>query len=114
MASKMKMGTCLNVNARGTSYIRVCCGPQRDEYLHRLIAEALLRRPLKPNETVDHKDQKPLNCAPWNIQVLSWSDHAKVTNHRRYGSYPGVEGVDYEVILDGEKIFQRDEDSAQQ
>ena len=105
-------GTYLKANNRDTWYIRVCAGPQRDEYLHRLIAEALLRRPLKPNETVDHKDQKPMNCAPWNIQVLSWSDHAKVTNHRRYNELKGVEGVDYVVILDGEKVFNRDESSS--
>jgi hypothetical protein len=106
-------GTYLKENNRKRWYIRVCSGSQRDKYLHRLIAEALLRRPLKPNETADHKDQDPLNCAPWNIQVLSWADHAKITNHRYHGTALGVEGVDYVIILDGEKVFQRDESSVE-
>jgi hypothetical protein len=39
------------------------------------------------------------------IQVLSWSDHGKLTRSRDRNE--GAEGIDYEVILDGEKIFNR-------
>lgn len=111
----MTNGVYLNVTklkgGKKLPYLRVCAGPQRDEYVHRLIAEALMRRPLKPHETVDHKDQNSLNCHPCNIQVLSWSDHGKLSNARRKD---GVEYVDYEIIFDGEKVFQTDESSSEQ
>jgi hypothetical protein len=90
-------------------YLRVSAGPQRNEYVHRMIAEALLRRPLKPNETVDHKDSESLNCDPANIQVLSWSDHGKVTRARDRKK-EGLEGINYEVILDGAKVFRKEEE----
>jgi hypothetical protein len=106
-------GTYLNItklkNGKEIPYVRVCAGPQNDKYVHRLIAEALLRRPLKPNETVDHKDQNSLNCAPWNLQVCSWHIHGKITAARMKGA---TEGVDYDVILDGEKVFNRDDSQA--
>jgi hypothetical protein len=85
-------------------YLRVSAGPQRGEYVHRMIAEALLRRKLLPNETVDHKNTKSLDCDPRNIQVLSWHNHGKATRSREREK-KGFEGITYDVILDGEKIF---------
>jgi hypothetical protein len=87
-------------------YLRISAGPQRDRYVHRMIAEALLRRPLTADETVDHQNQNSLDCDPRNLQVLSWSDHGKVTREREKKGH--TEGIDYVVILDGKKVFQDD------
>lgn len=88
------------------TYLRISAGPQRGKYVHRLIAEGLLRRRLKPWETVDHKNQDSLDCDPPNLQVLSWSDHGKVSMARKLKKEDFVEGVDYVVIFDGEKVFE--------
>src|SRR5712675_3490308 len=92
---------------RKLDYLRISAGKQRGIYVHRLVAEALLRRRLRPNETVDHSNQDSTDCDPSNILVLSWSDHTILTNKRRYHSNDGVAGVDYQVILDGSKLFER-------
>lgn len=97
-----------NVRQRLT-YLRISAGPQRHKYVHRLVAEALLRRRLKPWETVDHKNQNSLDCDPPNIQVLSWSDHGKVSRARQLKKEDFVEGRDYTVIFDGEKVFDATE-----
>lgn len=54
-----------------TSYVRVCKGPQRDEYVHVLIAQAMLGRKLLPTETVDHKDGNTLNNEWTNLEVVT-------------------------------------------
>lgn len=112
---KTKSGTHINTTKWKTkgskginklTYLRISAGAQRGMYVHRLVAEALLRRRLKPNETVDHANQDETDCDPTNIMVLSWSDHAKVTNGRRRPE--GLEGIAYEVVLDGKKVFERE------
>lgn len=107
----MRNGTHVNLTGltkakkKKPAYLRISAGPQRNEYVHRLVAMALLRRPLQPHETVDHIDQNPLNCAPENLQVLSWSEHGKVTRSRSNGKRAGLEGTDYEVILRGKDVY---------
>jgi len=105
-------GTHLNVTKSGRKaipYPRISAGPCRNIYVHRLVAEALLRRRLKPNETVDHKDTNSLNPDPTNLQVVSWADHAKITNHRKARQLVMFErGVDYEVVMDGGEVMERE------
>lgn len=114
-APHMGNGTHLNITKSGRKkipYPRISAGPCRFVYVHRLVAEALLRRRLTPNETVDHKDQNSLNPDPSNLLVISWSDHGKLTRHRENGrqlSLKGMErGVDYEIILDGGEVMERE------
>lgn len=69
---------------RGTEkkqpYLRITAGPQRNCYVHRLIAEAMLGRPLRKDETVHHKDGNTLNNRWTNLEVLLLSDHARLGN----------------------------------
>jgi len=97
-------------NGKKIPYLRIHSGPCKGKYVHRLIAEALMRRRLKENETVDHEDQDSLNCDPTNIQVLSWSNHSKLTawraGRRKQLVLDGVEGEDFEIIFRGKDVFQ--------
>lgn len=78
-------GVALNTitrNGISISYLRVSRGPQRGRYVHQLVAEALLGRPLREDEEVDHKDQDTLNNAWTNLEVKTVSEHARVTRQR--------------------------------
>lgn len=90
------------------NYPRIHAGPLRGKYVHRVIAEALLRRRLRPEETVDHKDQNMLNFDPTNLQILSWKDHGRLTRYRekRQMHLEGIPGIDFVIILDGEELFK--------
>jgi len=72
-------GTTKNV----TGYIRIKAGPQRDKYVHKIVAEAMLRRELRDDETVDHIDGNKLNNHWENLQVLTLSTHAVLEAKRR-------------------------------
>ena len=47
--------------AKPAKYLIVKAGPQRDKYVHDLIMEAVLGRPLENDETVEHRDGDGLN-----------------------------------------------------
>lgn len=54
---------------------------------HRVVAEALLGRPLKPDEHVHHRDEDKHNNSPENLVVLSATDHLALhAKRRRRGS----------------------------
>lgn len=79
-------GTSVNKCDRyGTAlrYLRITAGPQRGQYVHRLVAEAKLGRALFTFEQVDHIDGNTLNNDPSNLQVIHAREHAKVGNARR-------------------------------
>lgn len=50
-------------------------------YEHRVVASAMLGRPLRPDEHVHHKDENPQNNAPENLAVLTIAEHR--AEHRR-------------------------------
>ena len=75
-------GTCINVTSTGMRYLRIRSGPQRNRYVHQLVAEAMLGRELRSDEEVDHKDQNTLNNDWRNLEVKTVSEHAKVTRRR--------------------------------
>lgn len=78
-------GTYLNTIERcglAIQYLRVSSGPQRNRYVHQLVAEAMLGRSLMHFEEVDHKDGNTLNNHFTNLQVIHASAHAKETRRR--------------------------------
>lgn len=42
---------------------------------HREIMERRLKRPLKPDEVVHHKDSNPRNNKLWNLEVMTKEEH---------------------------------------
>lgn len=52
-------------------------------WLHRRIAENLLKRKLKSNEIVHHLDENPSNNSLQNLVVLSRSSHARLHHYLR-------------------------------
>lgn len=57
------------------SYPRITSGPLRNVFVHHLVAEAMIGRPLTPTEEVHHIDRDPLNCHPSNLQVIEHQLH---------------------------------------
>lgn len=78
-------GTYLNTitrNGRTIIYLRISSGPQRDRYVHQLVAEAKLGRPLLPHEEVDHDDGNTLNNDWRNLVVRTKPEHGRKTRRQ--------------------------------
>jgi hypothetical protein len=85
-----KDGTSLNKLRRRrdgsiVQYIRIRSGPQRGQYVHRMILEAKLGRKLQEDEEGDHIDGDTLNNDPGNLQVLHTVAYARETRRRHNG-----------------------------
>ena len=67
-------GLQMKLKSNGKAYIKT-----KGRHAHRIIAEQLLKRPLKKGEVVHHKDGNKLNNDPNNIEILlNQSCHAKI------------------------------------
>ena len=69
-------------------YLRISAGPQRGRYVHQLVAEAMLGRPLREDEQVDHKNQNTLDNRWENLEVITLAAHTQRTNERRKAQRP--------------------------
>lgn len=56
----------------------------RGRHEHRRVMEAILGRPLLPNEIVHHKDRNKKNNDPSNLELMTRADHMK--HHLHGGS----------------------------
>lgn len=82
---KFAGGTALNTIERcglEQKYLRVTAGPQRGRYVHQLVAEAKLGRPLEPHEEVDHDNGDTLDNAWTNLVVMHKVEHGKKTRRQ--------------------------------
>lgn len=60
-------------------YPRFTAGPLRGQYVHRVVAAAMLGRKLRKDEQVDHRDHDKLNCWFTNLIIRGESDHGWVS-----------------------------------
>jgi hypothetical protein len=58
------------------------CGPQVDKFVHVLVAEAMLRRPLRKDEHIHHKDGDTKNPAWGNLLILGAEIHNAISNRQ--------------------------------
>lgn len=72
-----RQGGGVRVDSKG--YLVIKAGPLRDVRVHRLVAEAMLGRPLDRSEDVHHRDGNKLNCHPSNLQVMGHAEHSAVS-----------------------------------
>jgi hypothetical protein len=78
---KFKHGTTTHQNG---GYPRLSVGPQRYRYVHVLVAEAFLRRPLKKDEHVHHIDGDVRNPKWTNLLIVNREIHNAVSNRQYY------------------------------
>lgn len=77
--AKFKGGTSLHSNG---GYIKFTAGPLRDQFVHVVIAEAMLGRKLRDDEHVHHKDGNVRNPHHSNLIVLGKDVHNAISNRQ--------------------------------
>lgn len=96
------------------------CGPHVNKFVHILVAEAKMGRPLRKDEHVHHKDGDTKNPHPDNLLVLKDEIHNAVSNRqyhylklkfaredaawKAFFDVTGQSYDDYEVARTGEEI----------
>lgn len=69
----------VKVNKDG--YLQITAGPLRGKYVHRLVLEAKLGRPFRPDEEAHHINTDRLDCRPENLEPRMIDGD---NGHRRY------------------------------
>ena len=75
--------TSLRRGKLNTPYLRISAGPLRGKYVHELVAEAMLGRPLAEDEEVDHLDENGLNPDWRNLEVVTKAENVARRNRRQ-------------------------------
>jgi HNH endonuclease len=65
-------------------YLRITAGPCRHEYVHRIVAAAMLGRGLKPDEQVHHRNGDKTDPRFSNLFILGTYDHGWVSAKQAY------------------------------
>jgi|SRR6185369_6439465 len=79
--SRYKRGVTLKTTK---GYPRITAGPLRNQYLHRVVAEAMLGRKLNKDEEVHHRDGDRLNFHHSNLMILGEYDHGWVSSRQAW------------------------------
>lgn len=69
----------------GVPRLRIKAGPQRDKYVHTLVAEAMLGRYLRADETVEHVDGNSLNNEWTNLRIVPRAENSRLRWVRERG-----------------------------
>jgi hypothetical protein len=76
MATKHRLGSWY-LNEKG--YPRFCTGPYRNRYVHRVVMALHLKRDLKRDEDVHHRNGVKTDFRIRNLQVLGHREHGCVS-----------------------------------
>lgn len=81
MAHKHRLGHwCLN----DKGYPRFTSGPYRNRYVHRVVMALYLKRDLRRDEDVHHRDGNRLNFRITNLKVLGHAEHGWVSARQHF------------------------------
>lgn len=90
-------------------YLRITAGPCRNEYVHRIVAAAIMGRELKSEEQVHHRNADKLDPRPGNLLILGERDHGWVSAKQAYFMTHIKEPMDkaeWESFMDEEAKLQ--------
>ncbi len=68
---KWKGGITIN----GNGYLQIMAGPLRGQYVHRIVLEGKLGRPLREDEEAHHCNHDTLDCRPDNLMAIPREKH---------------------------------------
>jgi len=71
----------LTINCDG--YLQITAGVLRGRYVHRLVLEAKLGRPLAKDEEAHHLNGDRLDCRPENLEAATVQEHRPYLNGAR-------------------------------
>lgn len=90
-------------------YLRITAGPCKWQYVHRVVAEAMIGRSLVEGEEVHHKNGDPTDPKYENLFVLGKLDHAWISRKTKdFLLYPDVpQELEFERFLNSFYEVQR-------